>query len=157
MNFSLTTTIKRESRVHVWNSYFIWLKIGSFHPKFDKIYSFYQYSQPIYDVMQKNWWYRVCSTCKLWVYRFHKRHRYKVLVIIWPVMCGDLHLESLCWYWYCFDIVDWELFTVKHNLFIQRKLGKMLCSRSRTLFSPNLPVMWCKSLRLVRIWDSDQS
>ena len=30
-----------------------WLKIGTFQPKFDKIYIFYQHSQPLYDVMQK--------------------------------------------------------------------------------------------------------
>ena len=29
------------------------LIIGSFHPIFDKIYFFYQYSQPLYNVMQK--------------------------------------------------------------------------------------------------------
>ena len=30
-----------------------WLKIGTFQPKFDKIHFFYQHSQPLYDVMQK--------------------------------------------------------------------------------------------------------
>ena len=30
-----------------------WLKLGIFQPKFDKIYFFYQHSQPLYDVMQK--------------------------------------------------------------------------------------------------------
>ena len=30
-----------------------WLKIGTFQPKFDKIYLFYQLSQTLYDVMQK--------------------------------------------------------------------------------------------------------
>ena len=30
-----------------------WLKIGTFQPKFDKIYFFYQHSQPLYDVLQK--------------------------------------------------------------------------------------------------------
>ena len=30
-----------------------WLKIRTFQPKFDKIYFFYQHSQPLYDVMQK--------------------------------------------------------------------------------------------------------
>ena len=30
-----------------------WLKIGTFQPKFDKIYFFYQHSQPLYDVVQK--------------------------------------------------------------------------------------------------------
>ena len=29
------------------------LKVGTFQPKFDKIYFFYQHSQPLYDVMQK--------------------------------------------------------------------------------------------------------
>ena len=32
---------------------YTWLKIGTFQPKFDKIYFFYQHSQPLYDVMQK--------------------------------------------------------------------------------------------------------
>ena len=30
-----------------------WLKNGKFQPKFDKIFFFYQHSQPLYDVMQK--------------------------------------------------------------------------------------------------------
>ena len=30
-----------------------WLKIGTFEPKFDKTYFFYQHSQPLYDVKQK--------------------------------------------------------------------------------------------------------
>ena len=30
-----------------------WLKIGTFQPKFVKIYFFNQHSQPLYDVMQK--------------------------------------------------------------------------------------------------------
>ena len=29
-----------------------WLKIGTFQPKFDKIYFFYHNSQPLYNVMQ---------------------------------------------------------------------------------------------------------
>ena len=29
-----------------------WLKIGTFQPKFDKIYFFYKHSQPLHDVMQ---------------------------------------------------------------------------------------------------------
>ena len=30
-----------------------WLKVGTFQPKFDKIYFFYQHTQPLYDAMQK--------------------------------------------------------------------------------------------------------
>ena len=32
---------------------YIWLKIGTFRPKFDKNYFFYPHSQTLYDVMQK--------------------------------------------------------------------------------------------------------
>ena len=31
-----------------------WLKNGTFQPKFDKIYFFYQHSQTLYDVIQKD-------------------------------------------------------------------------------------------------------
>ena len=30
-----------------------WLEIGTFQPEFDKIYFFYQHSQPLHNVMQK--------------------------------------------------------------------------------------------------------
>ena len=30
-----------------------WPKIGTFQPRFDKIHFFYQHSQPLHDVMQK--------------------------------------------------------------------------------------------------------
>ena len=33
---------------------FNWLKIGTFQPKLDKIYLFYQHSQPLYDVILKD-------------------------------------------------------------------------------------------------------
>ena len=31
-----------------------WLKIGTFQPKFDRIYFFYQHYQPLYNVMRKD-------------------------------------------------------------------------------------------------------
>ena len=45
---------------------------------------------------------------------------------------------------------------LKHNLFQQRILAETLTSRTRITFSSNLPVMWCKSLRLMHNWGSDQ-
>ena len=36
-----------------WQLIYNWLKIGTFQPKFGKDYFFYQHSQPVYDVMQK--------------------------------------------------------------------------------------------------------
>ena len=39
-----------------------WLKIGTFQPKFDKIYFFYPHSQPLYDDMQRKM--KISSLCK---------------------------------------------------------------------------------------------
>ena len=36
-----------------WQLIYNWRKIGTFQPKFDKIYYFYQHSQPFHVVMQK--------------------------------------------------------------------------------------------------------
>ena len=41
--------LETEKSQFIWN----WLKIGIFQPNFDKNYFFYQHSQPLYDVMQK--------------------------------------------------------------------------------------------------------
>ena len=47
------------------------------------------------------------------------------------------------------NIVDWQLFTINTTRFIKGNLGGTLSSR--TLFSSILPVLWCKSARLVHI------
>ena len=36
-----------------WRLIYNWLKSGTFQPKYDKIFFFYQQSQPLYDVIQK--------------------------------------------------------------------------------------------------------
>ena len=41
------------SKTGKWQLIYNWLKIGTFQPKFDKIYFFHEQSQPLYDVMQK--------------------------------------------------------------------------------------------------------
>ena len=41
---------------------FNWLKIGTFQPKFDRSHIFYQHSQPLYNVMQKE--LKFSSVCK---------------------------------------------------------------------------------------------
>ena len=55
------------------------------------------------------------------------------------------------------DILDWVLFTSSTTCFIKADLVETLSSRTRILFTSNVPVMWCKSARLVHNWDSDQS
>ena len=46
---SLVGPSEPEKLQFIWN----WLKIGTFQPKFNKKYFFYQHSHPLYDVMEK--------------------------------------------------------------------------------------------------------
>ena len=52
------------------------------------------------------------------------------------------------------DIVDWVLFTLSATFFIEANIVEKLSSTTRTLFSSNLPMMWCKSVRFVHDRDS---
>ena len=54
-------------------------------------------------------------------------------------------------------MVDWALLTTSTIYFITMNLGETLSSKTRTLFSSNFPVTWCKSARIVNSWDSDQN
>ena len=95
-----------------WQFIYNWHKIGTFQPKFDKIYFFYQHSQPLYDVMQKwNWKSRVWARSKLLVYWFVIKQRHKKLVSIWRLLWWDLHFKIFCWHCH-----RWETSGSQHNL-----------------------------------------
>ena len=102
-----------------------WIKIGTFQPKFDKIYFFYHHSQPAYDVMPK-------ETENLEFVRgvnFEFIHSLKnngtKYLLIYDDSC-----EKSCISRAFFDIAtagkDRGLSTIsiKHNLFHQSKLGR---------------------------------
>ena len=55
------------------------------------------------------------------------------------------------------EIVDWAIFILSKACFIKANLGETWSSRTRTLFSSNLPVTWCKSACLVHSRNSDDS
>ena len=62
-------------------SIYNWLKIGTVQPKFDKNYIFYQISQPLYNVMQKQIQsLEFVRGVKLDFIDLIKKQRYKVLV-----------------------------------------------------------------------------
>ena len=44
----------------------------------------------------------------------------------------------------CLKLRTWILFKLSTTCLVQTNLGAMLSCRTRTLFSSNLPVMWCK-------------
>ena len=89
-----------------------WLKIGTFQPKFDKIYLFlsaFANSSRCYAI--GNWKSRVYAWRKLWIYWFDKKQLYKVLVNFWRLLWRDLQFKGLCWPCY-----SWETSGSEHNL-----------------------------------------
>ena len=102
-----------------------WLKIGTFQPKFDRIYFFYEHSQPLYDVMQKE----IENVEFVQGVNFEfidslKNNGTKYLLIF------DDSCEEICNSKTFVDIATagkhWGLSTIyiKHNLFHQSKLGR---------------------------------
>ena len=102
-----------------------WQKIGTFQPKSDKIYFFYQHSQPLYDVMQKE--IKNLEFVRGVNFEFIdslKNNGTNYLLIF------DDSCEEICNSKAFVDIATarrhWGLSTIyiKHNLFHQSKLGR---------------------------------
>ena len=104
-----------------------WLKIGTFQPKFDKIYFFINILNLFTMLCKKNGKSGVCAWSKLWIYWFVKKQRYKVLVNFWRFMWKDLQFKKSKAF---VDIATagrrrgLSTFYIKHNLFHQSKLGR---------------------------------
>ena len=102
-----------------------WLKNGTFQPKFDKIYLFYQHSQPPNDVMQKN--VEIVEFVLGVSFDFIdslKNNGTKYLLIF------DDSCEEICNSKAFFDIATagrhrgLSTIYIKHNFFHQSKLGR---------------------------------
>ena len=105
--------------------FYNWLKNGTFQPKFDKIYFFYQHSQTIHDVMQKD-----IENLEFFQGVFFnfidspKNNRTKDLLIF------DNSCEKSCISKAFVDIATasrhrgLSTIYIKHNLFHQSKLGR---------------------------------
>ena len=119
-----------------------WLKNGTFQPKFNKIYFFYQHSQTIYDVMQE----------KVENFEFIRGVNFDFIdslknngakhSLFLDDSCGEI-----C---YSKALVDFatagrhrglSTIYIKHNLFHQSKLGRDVELQNSTLIFSSLPVM----------------
>ena len=79
-----------------------------------RVYFFYQHSQPLYDVMQKeneNLEFVQGVNPNLCNYWLVEKQRYKVLVNIWRFLWGDLQFKNLCW-----PCHHWETSRLEHSL-----------------------------------------
>ena len=74
-----------------------WLKIGTFQLKFDKIYFFYQHSQPLHDVMQKEIEQLEFVRGVNFEFIDSLKNNGKVLVNFWRLLWRDLQFKGLCW------------------------------------------------------------
>ena len=119
-----------------------WLKNGTVEQKSDKMYFFYQHSQTLYDVMQKE----VENLEFVQGVNFEfidslKNNGTQYLIIV------DDSCEETCNSEAIVDIATagrhrgLSTIYIKHNVFHQSKLGETLNSRTRTLFFSSLPVM----------------
>ena len=102
-----------------------WLKIGTFQPKFDKIYFFHQHSQPLHDVMQKEIEnLELVRGVNLEFIDLLKNNGIKYLLIF------DDSCEKICNSEAFGDIATagrhrgLSTIYIKHNLFHQSKLGR---------------------------------
>ena len=102
-----------------------WIEIGTFQPKFDKIYFFYQYSQPLYNVMQKE--IKNLEFVQGVTFEFidSLRNNGTKYLLIFDDSC-----EEICNSKAFVDIATagrnrgLNTIYIKHNLFHQSKLGK---------------------------------
>ena len=129
-----------------------WLKIGTFQPKFDKIYFFDQHSQSLYDVMQKEIEnFEFVRGVNFEFIDSLKNTGTKYLLIF------DDSCQEICNSKACNDIATagthrgLSTIYIKHNLFQQSKLGRQLSKllqqsketlsyKTLTLFSSSLLV-----------------
>ena len=127
-----------------------WLKIGTFQPKYDKIYFFYQHSQPLYDVMQKEIeTLEFVQGVNFELIDSLKNNGTKYLLIF------DDSCEEICNSKAFVDIAiarrhrGLSTIYVKHNVFHQSKLGRdvELQNTHIVLFKSPRDVMQVTSLR----------
>ena len=119
-----------------------WLKIGTFQPKFDKIYFFSQHFQPLYDVMQK----------EIENLEFVRGVKFEFIDSLQNngtkyLLTFDDSCEEICNSKTFVDLATAgrhrgmsSTIYIKHNLFHQSKLGRDVELQLLTLFSSSLLV-----------------
>ena len=101
-----------------------WLKNGTFQPIFDKIYNFYQDSQPLYDVMQKEIENLEFVQGVNFEFDASLKNNVTKYLLIFDDSCGEVCNSKAF-----FDIPTagrhrgLSTIDIKHNLFHQSKLG----------------------------------
>ena len=130
-----TIRFLQKSRLHIWRylvgpsetgkwqSIYNWLKILTFHPKFEEILSS-TLSATLKCYAKRDWKPCVCSRLKLWIYRFVKKEPRNVLVIFEGSCEQNCNSKTL---------VDsategrhrgLSTINIKHKLFHQSNLGQ---------------------------------
>ena len=90
----------------------IWLESEIFIPSFDKTCFFSSTFQAALRCHAKrNWNFPTCSRCKLWIYWFAEKQRYKVIVICSQFLWGDFQFKSICW-----DCHHWTTWRIEEYL-----------------------------------------
>ena len=119
-----------------------WLQIGIFQPKYDKIYFFYQHSQPLYDVMQKE----IENLEFVLGVNFEfldslKNNGTKYLLILTTPVKRFANKRPLLTLPPLGDIGVWAQSALNTTFFTRANLEETLSYKTLTLFASSLPVM----------------
>ena len=66
---------------------------------------------------ERNRWAQVCSRCKLWIYRFLKKQRYKVIVNLWQFMWKNFISKAFVYLATAGRYRGLSTIYINHNLF----------------------------------------
>ena len=134
------------------------LKKGTFQPKIVKIYFFYQHHQPLYGVMQKEIEKLVLVHSVMFEFIDSLKDNSTKFSLF-----SDESYEEMCISKLINDIATagrhrWlSSYYLKHKLFHHSKRGRDVEHQNTLIVVFESPVIWCKLVRLVHNWDSDQS
>ena len=101
-----------------------WLKIGTFPPKFDKIYFLSTFSTSLRCYAKRSWKSRVCAWSKLWICWFDKKTTVQSTCYFLAIPVKRFAVQRpLSTLPPLGDIGVWTIY-IKHNFFHQSKLGR---------------------------------
>ena len=135
-----------------------WLKNGTLQSKLDNVQFFYQHFQIFYVVMQKEIENLEFVRGVNFEFIDSLKNNGTKNPLIFDDSCQEsCNSKKMLILLLLANVVGWVLFTISTTSFIKAKLGETMSFRTLTLFFSSLTVMWCKSVRLVHNWDSEQS
>ena len=153
-NYRVLVSLVGPSETEKSQLVYNWHKIGTSSQKFDKNLFFYQHSQPLYDVIKTEIWKIEFFQGVNFKFTDSLKNNGAKYSVIFDDSCEEVFNSKAY-----FDVATAGRSTLRLSTTcsIKTSKGKRLSSKTRTLFSWDLPRIWCMSVCLVHNWDPNQS